>query len=77
MKNVVESIWSGLNTIIQSQLSMDVWEGRVCQHTERDGGGARVEDGEVGQVVHWPDIIVLLFFCEENNPLPSMAFWNS
>ena len=67
MKNVVESIWSSLNKIIQAKLSMEVCEGVVCHHPERGEGGTRVEDSKVGQVVHWLDMIVLLFFCEEHN----------
>ena len=67
MKNVIESIWSGLDAVIQTELGVEVGKGRVCYYSEGGGGGTRVEDCKVGQLVYQPNIIVLLFLGEENN----------
>ena len=62
MKNVVESLWPDHTTIFQAKLGMNVWKELVCHYPEGGVGRARVENSQVGQVVYWPGLILILFF---------------
>ena len=48
MKNVIQGVWSGFDAVIQTEFGVDVGKDRVCYYSEGGGGGARVEDCEVG-----------------------------
>ena len=62
MKNVIQSVWSGFDTVIQTELGVDIGKGRVCHYPEGNWRGAKVEKGEVSEVMYWT-LVFLVFLC--------------